>query len=185
LAESRSKDSSWKRLLPPAITLVIFFLIFERIPFRKLIEAFRGADYPRFFLLMLPNSLFYFGWDTLVLAVLMRWFHGPIRYGDLLPVRAVTYVVSLLNTNLARGAMAVYLTRQLRVPFFQIASTVLFLTLLELTHLAIWATSGMLFFPPGCRRACSGSPLVLRFFGLFSCSMPGSISPPGALRSPG
>jgi hypothetical protein len=70
-----------------------------------------------------------------------------MRYRDLLPVRAVTYVVSLMNTHLARGAMAFYLTRQLRAPFFELASTVMFLWLVELTHLAVWATAGMLSFP--------------------------------------
>jgi len=133
----------WKRFLPPAFTLLIFVLIFQRIPFAKFLDALRQADFAGFALLMLPNSLFYYAWDTWVLTLLMRWFHGPIRYRDLLPVRAVTYVVSLLNTQLARGVTALYLTRQLQAPFFQIASTVIFLTLLEFTHLAIWATTGM------------------------------------------
>jgi len=154
----------WKRLLPPVLTLLIFLLIFRRIPFGKLLETLQTADYPRFLLLMLPNSLFYFAWDTLVLALLMRWFHGPIRYRDLLPVRAVTYVVSILNTNLARAAMALYLTRQLGTPFFQIASTVIFLTLLELTHLATWATAGMLAFPTKAPKGLLGIPAGFALF---------------------
>ena len=136
-----------RRVLPLVFTLLIFFFIFHRIPFIRFLEALSAADYPRFLLLMLPNSLFYFAWDTLVLAYLMRWFHGPMRYRDLLPVRAASYVIALMNTQLARGALALYLTRQLRAPFFQIASTVIFLTLLEMTHLATWATAGMLSFP--------------------------------------
>ena len=159
--------SRWRRLLAPAITLVIFFFIFQRIPFENLLEALRGADYPRFLILMVPNSLFYFAWDTLVLALLMRWFHGPLRYRDLLPVRAVTYVVSLLNTQLARGAMAFYLTRQLRAPFFQIASTVIFLALLELTHLAIWATGGMLSFRTQVPKSLFWIPVGFAVFWLF------------------
>ncbi len=136
----------WKRILPPAITLLIFYFIFRRVPFGKFLGALGDADYPSFFALMIPNSLFYFIWDTLVLAVVIRWFHAPLRFRDLLPVRAVTYVVSLMNTQLARGAMAYYLMRQLRSSFFRLAGTVLFLTLLELTQLAIWATCGMLSF---------------------------------------
>lgn len=136
----------WRRYLPPIVTLLIFWFIFQRIPFEKFLSALQQADYPHFLALMLPNSIFYFAWDTLVLAVVLRWFHGPIRYRDLLPARAVTYVVALMNTQLARGALAVYLTRQLQAPFFQIASTVIFLTLVEMTHLAAWATSGMLAF---------------------------------------
>lgn len=144
--EGQKISGGWKRLLPLLVTVVIFYYIFQRIPFARFVEALRGADYLGFFSLMLPNSIIYFAWDTLVLAFLMRWFHGPMRYCDLLPVRAVTYVVSLMNTHLARGAMAYYLTRQLRVPFFELASTVIFLWLVEVTHLAIWATAGMLVF---------------------------------------
>ncbi|HKZ52876.1 MAG TPA: lysylphosphatidylglycerol synthase transmembrane domain-containing protein [Candidatus Acidoferrales bacterium] len=145
--DSKKQDGLWKRILPAIITVVIFYFIFQRIPFDRFLAALAGADYPRFFLLMIPNSVFYFCWDTLVLAFLMRWFHGPMRYRDLLPVRAVTYVVSLMNTHLARGAMAFYLTRQLRAPFFELASTVMFLWLVELTHLGLWATAGMVSFP--------------------------------------
>lgn len=142
----RSPGGVWKRFLPPLLTVVIFYFIFRRVPFARFLEALQGADYGAFFSLMLPNSIIYFAWDTLVLAFLMRWFHGPLRYRDLLPVRAVSYVVSLMNTHLARGALAYYLTRQLRAPFFELASTVIFLWLVELTHLAIWATGGMLAF---------------------------------------
>lgn len=171
-ADGERALSSWRRLLPPVITALIFAFIFRRIPFGKFVESLRGADYPRFLILMVPNSLFYFAWDTLVLALLMRWFHGPIRYRDLLPVRAVTYVVSLMNTQLARGAMAFYLTRQLRAPFFQITSTVLFSVLVEMAHLAIWATCGILSFPsqmpPGLFWLPIGFALFWVFFLLYA-----------------
>ncbi len=144
---SRSEGGlHWKRLLPALITLAIFYFIFQKVPFGRFLEALQQADYPRFLALMIPNSIFYFCWDTLVLAYLMRWFHGPLPYRELLPVRAVTYVVSLMNTHLARGAMAYYLTRRLRAPFFELASTVIFNWLVDLTHLAVWATCGMAVF---------------------------------------
>lgn len=146
-ATGRKRKRLWRRLLPLLFTIAIFAYIFHRVPFQRFLVALEGADYPNFFLLMIPNSLFYFCWDTLVLVFLIRWFHGPLSYSDLLPVRAVTYVVSLMNNNLARGAMAYYLKRQLRAPFFQLASTVMFLFLVELTHLGLWATAGMMSFP--------------------------------------
>lgn len=135
-----------KRLLPPLITIVIFTFIFRRVPFSRFLAALEGADYLGFFSLMIPNSVVYFCWDTLVLVFLMRWFHGPLRYRELLPVRAVTYVVSLMNTHVARGAMAYYLNRKLQSAFFHLASTVIFAWLVELTHLALWATIGMVLF---------------------------------------
>jgi hypothetical protein len=134
----------WRRVGPPLVTAAIFYYILQRIPLARLVAAFDAADLPRFLAVMVPNSLAYFAWDTLVLACAIRWFHGPIRYGDLLPVRAVSYVVSLANTNLARATVAYYLKRQLGDSFMVLAGTVLLLTLLEFTHLILWATAGML-----------------------------------------
>ncbi len=135
----------WRRLGPPLVTAAIFYYIFQRIPLARLLAAFDAADLPRFLALMLPNSILYFAWDTLVLACAIRWFHGPIRYRDLLPVRAVSYVVSLANTNLARATVAYYLKRQLGDSFLVLAGTVILLTLLEFTHLILWAVAGMVF----------------------------------------
>lgn len=156
----------WTRFLPPAITLLIFVFIFRRIPFARLLDALSSADYPHFFLLMIPNSLIYFAWDTLVLWFAVRWFHGPMRYRDILPMRAVAYVVSLMNTNLARAAMAYHMTRQLRAPFFELASTVIFLTLVEMTHLALWATAAMFLFRSQVPRGLFWIPWGLALFWL-------------------
>lgn len=134
----------WRRLGPPLVTAAIFYYILQHIPLARLVAAFDAADLPRFLAVMVPNSLAYFAWDTLVLVCAIRWFHGPIRYSDLLPVRAVSYVVSLANTNLARATVAYYLKRQLGDSFMVLAGTVLLLTLLEFTHLILWATAGML-----------------------------------------
>jgi hypothetical protein len=106
-----------------------------------------------FFAAMIPNTLFYFCWDTFVLAVVIRWFHGPVGYRELLPARAASYVVAFFNTNAGRGALAAYLARRLGSPFLQLGSTVLFLVLSEYLHLVAWATIGILYFrsevPPG------------------------------------
>ena len=96
-------------VLAAVLTLTICALILRRVPFPALAAALRNADYTVFLALMIPNALFYFAWDTLVLSVVIRWFHGGVPYRDLLPVRAASYVVGFFNTNLGRGAMAAYL----------------------------------------------------------------------------
>lgn len=133
-----------KRALPLAVTALVFALILRRIPIDRLVAAMRDADHARFLMLMVPNTIIYFCWDTLILATAIRWFHGPIRFSELLPARAVSYVVALFNTNLARGALAGYLARRLQLPFLQLGSTVIFLVLTEYTHLVGWATVGLL-----------------------------------------
>ena len=125
------------------LTVAIFALILRRVPGAALADALRRADYRLFFALMIPNTLFYFAWDTLVLTVVIRWFHGPVAYRDLLPVRAASYVVGFFNTNLGRGAMAAYLCRRMRLPFLELGSTVIFLVLTEYTQLVLWAMLGL------------------------------------------
>ena len=127
------------------------------MPLPALAAALREADSGRFLALMIPNTLFYFGWDTLVLTIVVRWFHGAVRYRELLPVRAASYVVGFFNTNLGRGAMAAYLSRRLHAPFLELGSTVLFLVFTEYTQLVLWAMLGLL----GLRTEVSRSLLAV------------------------
>jgi len=128
------------------LTLAIFGLILRRVPFSALAAALHDADYRLFLALMIPNTLFYFAWDTLVLTVVIRWFHGSVPYRDLLPVRASSYVVGFFNTNLGRSALAAYLCRRLRAPFLELGSTVIFLVLTEYTQLVLWSMLGLIGF---------------------------------------
>jgi hypothetical protein len=149
------------RLIRPGLTALltaaIFALLLRRVPFSALASALQQADYARFLLLMIPNALFYFAWDTLVLSVVINWFHGAVSYRRLLPVRAASYVVGFFNTNLGRGAMAAYLSRQLHAPFLELGSTVIFLVLTEYTQLVLWAMLGLL----AVRADVSGSLLAV------------------------
>ena len=139
------------------LTTAIFALILRRVPLSALADALHDADFGLFLALMIPNTLFYFAWDTLVLSVVIRWFHGDVPYRRLLPVRAASYVVGFFNTNLGRGAMAAYLSRQLHAPFLELSSTVIFLVLTEYTQLVVWAMLGLL----GLRADVSRSLLAV------------------------
>src|SRR5947199_191075 len=136
------------RLVAVASTLAIFLLIPRRVPVAPLLAAFRDADYVTFLLLMVPNTVFYFCWDTLVLTTVVRWFHAGVSYREILPVRAASYVVGFFNTNAGRGAVAAYLWRRLDAPFLELGSTVIFLVLTEYTQLVLWAMLGI-FIPFG------------------------------------
>jgi len=145
------------RIAPVLVTAAIFAFILRRVPFAAVGTALRDANLSWFLALMIANTVFYFAWDTLVLAVAVRWFHGPVPFRELLPVRAVSYVVGFFNTNLGRGALAAYLTRRLHAPFLELGSTVLFLVLTEYTQLVLWAMLGLL----GLRAEVSRSLLAV------------------------
>ncbi len=134
----------WRIIVPPVLTVTILVLIFRKIPFEAFVDALTQADYTRFFLALLPFSVLYFVFDTVVLWYVVRWFHGKLSYRDLLPVRAVDYLLSILNHRLSQGAMVAYLARRLSTSLLEIASTILFLDFLQKTHLILWAGVGML-----------------------------------------
>lgn len=134
------------------VTILIFALLFRRVPLPRLTAALAQADFRLFLAAMIPNTVFYFLWDTLVLTAVVRWFHGPVPYRELLPARAASYVVAFFNTNAGRGALAAYLSRRLSSPFLQLGSTVLFLVLTEYLHLVAWATIGIVQIRSDVRR---------------------------------
>lgn len=128
------------------LTLAVLALIVRRIPLDQLLSALRDADYPLFLAWMVPNTAFYLCWDTLVLKCAIGWFHGDVKYRDLLPARASSYVVGFFNTNAGRGTLAAYLWRRLDAPFLELGSTVIFLVLTEYTQLVVWAMLGVFAF---------------------------------------
>jgi len=123
LEDVSQRRPAWARAVPAALTVAIFLIIFWRIPFGAFWQALSKAQLLPFLALMGSFSLCFFLLDTFVLSRLIRWFHGPLPYRDLLPVRAVTYLVSIINTQLAQGALALYIHRRFRTPLAQITST--------------------------------------------------------------
>ena len=140
----RSALSIARTLLPPVVTATILILIFRKVPFDRFVEALRGADYATFFGALLPFSFVYFALDTVVLKHTVQWFHGNLSLRDLLPVRAVDYLLSILNHRLSQGAMIVYLARRVSAGILEVTSTILFLDFMQKTHLFLWAGVGML-----------------------------------------
>ena len=95
-------------------------------------------------LLMIVYSCFYFIIDTLVLTRTLTWFIKPIRYRDILPVRASAYIISLFSEQVGKGAMAYYLNRRHDVPGWEVASVMLFIMFGEVFYLLTWATVGFI-----------------------------------------
>ena len=171
------------RIAAALLTALILFLIARRVPLDRFVAVLREADYVTFLSLMVPNTIFYFCWDTLVLKTAIRWFHADVPYRELLPARAASYVVGFFNTNAGRGTLAAYLWRRLNVPFLELGGTVIFLVLTEYTQLVLWAMLGIL----GFRSEITTSLLpvaagVAAFWILFFAYSRLHITPARALR---
>ena len=91
---------------------------------------------------MAPYCAFYFLVDTFVVQQAVSWFNVNVAYRDILPVRATSYILSLVNTQLGQGGIALYLHRRHRVPFWEITGTVIFTSFVEVYQLALYSFIG-------------------------------------------
>jgi hypothetical protein len=60
-----------------------------------------------------------------------------------LPIRASAYILSLVNEQVSKGAIALYLNRRDGVPGWEVGSSMLFLMFCEYYSLMLWATIGV------------------------------------------
>jgi len=135
------------------ITLVCFAYLYRRIdvaagpggsPLGYLAHVFAEVSWTRWLLLMVPYSLLFLAIDTLVLWRAVSWFNAPVAYTSLLPVRASAYILSILNEQVGKGAIALYLNRTRGVPGWQVGSSMLFIMFCEFYYLLSWALFGYL-----------------------------------------
>jgi hypothetical protein len=107
-------------------------------------QVFANVRWLPWLLLMMVYSAFYFTIDTLVITRTLGWFIKPMRYRDILPVRASAYIISLFSEQIGKGAMAYYLNRRHQVPGWEVASVMLFIMFCEIFYLLVWATIGFI-----------------------------------------
>ncbi len=149
------------RLLPWLITVGIFAIIFTRIPLSSVIDALSQVHFASYLALMAPYSLFYCLVDTFVLSRAVHWFHQPVPYRRLLPVRASSYILSLLVSGLGQGGLAYYVHRREGIPFLALAGTMVFLGVMEFIQLALYASMGILVFYPNLAPAFAPLYIIL------------------------
>ena len=105
-------------------------------------DVFANVQWLPWLGLMMAYSTLYFLVDTLVVTRALNWFIKDIRYQDILPIRASTYIISIFNEQIGKGAMAYYLNRRHQVPGWEVSSVMLFIMFCEVFYLLMWATIG-------------------------------------------
>ena len=62
-------------------------------------QVFANVRWVPWLALMMVYSGFYFTVDTLVVTKALNWFVKPIRYRDILPIRASAYIISIFTNK--------------------------------------------------------------------------------------
>jgi len=141
-----------KQVAPWLITIACFAYLYSRMRgpaaaqgmsvAAYLAHAFSGVDWGQWLLLMAPYSFFFFLVDSAVVWRVINWFNTRVRYVDILPVRGSSYILSIINEQVGKGAMGIYLYRRHRVPGWELGSSMLFIMVCELFYLTSWAVVG-------------------------------------------
>ncbi len=150
---AKKKSGILDKLLPWVITIACFAFLYTRIAgpaaaqgmsvVAYLGSVFTTVNWLAWLGLMIPYSLFFFAVDSLVVWRVINWFNAKVAYTDILPVRASTYILSILNEQVGKGAMALYLNRREGVPGWKLGSSMLFIMVCELLYLCAWANIGL------------------------------------------
>src|SRR6202167_1381951 len=195
-ATGTRKAKPWQRLLPLLITVVCFAYLYNRLNHAAaaegtkllpyLLKSFENVSWPRWLALMIPYCFLYLVFDSLVVWSVINWFNTKIRYLDILPIRATAYILSLVNEQVSKGAIAVYLNRRDGVPVWEVGSSMLLIMFCEIYSLILWATVGVLLRWNSFQPAFHLIPWIALgaavFFTLFHLFFSGRIAPGIALR---
>ena len=186
----------WPRLLPWLITAACFAYLYARLEraaaaggqhlLPYLAAVFGGVSWLRWLGLMLPYCLLFLLVDTLVVWRVICWFNARLRYRDVLPIRASAYILSIVNEQVSKGAIAVYLSRREGIPAWEVGSSMLFIMFCEYYYLLGWATLGVLLqwerFPPVFHAIPWIAAASAAFFVLFHLFFTGRLAVGRGLR---
>ena len=149
---ARRSPALWQQLLPWLITIVCFGYLYTRLSGAAardglgLVEYLSGifgrVSWLRWLALMVPYSAFFFLIDSLVVWRVVSWFNTPVSYSAILPIRGSSYILSILNEQVGKGAMGLYLNRRYGVPGWEVGSSMIFIMFCEFFYLLAWATIG-------------------------------------------
>jgi hypothetical protein len=142
------------RLLPWLITAGCFAYLYMRLDAAAaqqgqrllpyLAASFERVAWSRWLMLMIPYCALFVLIDSLVVWRVIGFFNARLRYREVLPIRASAYILSLVNEQVSKGAIALYLSRRHGIPAWEVGSSMLFIMFCEYYYLLGWATVGVL-----------------------------------------
>lgn len=146
--------SRWLRVVPWLITAGCFAYLYVRLDRAAVAQGQRLVPYlagvfeqvawSRWLLLMVPYCTLFLLIDSLVVWRVIGWFNARLAYRDVLPIRASAYILSIVNEQVSKGAIALYLSRRHGIPAWEVGSSMLFIMFCEYYYLLGWATVGVL-----------------------------------------
>jgi hypothetical protein len=148
-----------------------FYLVFGKIQgaaareelsaFEYLARFIGDANWLAWLAMMIPYSFFFFFVDSHATWRVVRWFNVPeFKFARILPIRASAYILSLLNEQVGKGAITLYLWRRHSVPAWQALSSMVLLGMMEIYQLLLFSAIGTVAYFDLVTAASSVLPLA-------------------------
>jgi hypothetical protein len=158
------------KLLTWVLARRCFFLVYTRVetaalrdgltPMAYMSEFFGEANWVFWLCLMIPYSVFFYVVDAHATWRVIRWFNtDSLRFTQILPIRASAYILSLVNEQVGKGAMSLYLLKRHDVPVWQAVSSMIMLGVVEIYQLLFFSAVGVLLYFDLVEQASSVLPL--------------------------
>lgn len=152
------------------LAIACFYLVYTKIvqagariglgPWDYLIDFFQGVSWWQWLGIMIPYSVFFFVVDSHATWRVLRWFNAPgLKFTDVLPIRGSAYILSMVNEQVGKGAMTLYLQRRHNVPLWEGLSSMIFLAMGEIYQLLIFSAVGVALYNSLVVQASSVLPL--------------------------
>ena len=179
----KPKQVKWRsiagRMLTWLVTFACFYLIYTRLEkaaereglnaISYLQNFFTEADWVLWLMLMIPYSVYFFLIDSHATWRLLRWFNTPrLKFTNILPIRASAYILSLLNEQVGKGAMSLYLLRRYEVPVWKALSSMIMLGVVEIYQLLLFSAVGVLIYYDLVVQASSAYPLPVIMLSVYT-----------------
>jgi hypothetical protein len=168
------------KLITWILALGCFYLVYTRVeaaalrdgltPAAYMADFFGEANWIYWLCLMIPYSIFFFLVDAHATWRVIRWFNtSTLQYRQILPIRASAYILSLVNEQVGKGAMSLYLLRRHDVPVWQGISSMIMLGVVEIYQLLFFSAVGVFLYFDLVQQASSALPLptiLLTVYGI-------------------
>lgn len=158
-SEQKNATRQWRvlanKVLLWLLTAGCFYLIYRRVDiaansdgqtaWQYLAAFFAGVDWLAWLGLMIPYSVFFLLVDSHAIWRVIRWFNAPqLRFTQILPIRASAFILSLLNEQVGKGAISLYLLKCHKVPIWQALSSMIYNGMVEIYQLLLFAAGGFI-----------------------------------------
>lgn len=155
---------------PWIIAAIIFYFLFQRMPARETWDVMKLANPWAFIGYTLLYFLAMLFLDALSLKRVISRFSTHVDYKETLLFRGATYLLMLLNYNLAQGGIALYLKKTHKAPVFKTLGAVFYLSLIDLLLVLSYSVVSVFFVDNVSYRGIELKPLVIKLAIVFYSS---------------